>query len=214
MPDRLPHTLRSDARDNRELILEAAREAFAAEGPNVPMREIARRAGVAPATLYRRFPTKEILAAEALEDQIRACYAIVDEAAADPDPWHGFCLVIERLFELNARHRDLATAFTAAFPRAMNVAADREHALNSLAELARRAKDVGRLRPDFVLDDLILMLMASRGLRATSPVTLVAASQRLATLAIQAFQTPQQDTMLERSHALAPRQSGLSRPHG
>jgi AcrR family transcriptional regulator len=156
--------------------------------------ESPRGAGLGPATLYRRFTTKEALAAEALEDQVRACYAIVDEAAADPDPWHGFRLVIERLFELNARNRDLAAAFTAAFPKAMNIAADREHALSSLAGLARRAKDAGRLRPDFALDDLILMLMASRGLRATSPATLAAASRRLATLAIQAFQASPQDT--------------------
>jgi AcrR family transcriptional regulator len=188
VPDRLPHTLRSDARDNRDLILEAARTAFAAEGPNVPVREIARRAGVGPATLYRRFPTKEALAAEALGDQMRACYAVIDEAAADPDPWHGFRVVVERLFELNARNRSLAAAFTAAFPKAMNFTGDREHALNSLTDLARRAKDTGRLRPDFELDDLLLMLMASRGLPATSPTALVAASRRLAALAIQAFQ--------------------------
>jgi hypothetical protein len=49
----LPHKLRSDALDNRERILDAARVAFAAEGMNVPIREIARRAGVGPATLYR-----------------------------------------------------------------------------------------------------------------------------------------------------------------
>ena len=55
----LPHKLRSDALDNRERILGAARAAFAAEGLNVPMREIARRAGVGPATLYRHFPTKQ-----------------------------------------------------------------------------------------------------------------------------------------------------------
>lgn len=43
---RVPQTLRSDARDNRERILGAARELFAAEGLDVPMRKIARRAGV------------------------------------------------------------------------------------------------------------------------------------------------------------------------
>src|ERR1700735_1274970 len=65
--ERLPHPrpLRSDARDNRDLILDAARAAFAAEGLNVPMREIARRAGVGQATLYRRFPTKQALGTEA-----------------------------------------------------------------------------------------------------------------------------------------------------
>jgi len=58
---RLPRPLRSDAADNRKLILGAARALFAAEGLSVPMRVIARRAGVGPATLYRHFPAKEML---------------------------------------------------------------------------------------------------------------------------------------------------------
>jgi hypothetical protein len=81
---RLPHNLRSDALDNRERILDAARAAFGVKGPNVPMRDIARRAGVAPATLYRHFPTKQMLATEAYSDQVCACRAIVDEGLADP----------------------------------------------------------------------------------------------------------------------------------
>jgi AcrR family transcriptional regulator len=92
--DLLPHPLRSDARDNRELILAAARELFAAEGLNVTMRQVARRAGVGPATLYRHFPAKEVLVTAALAGQMRACHAIVEAGLADPDPWHGFCLVI------------------------------------------------------------------------------------------------------------------------
>jgi len=184
----LPHNLRSDALDNRERILDAARAAFAAEGLNVPMREIARRAGVGSATLYRHFPTKQMLATEAFTDQLCACRAIVDEGLADPDPWHGFCLVIEKVCELHARNRGFAAAFRSAFPNAMDVTAGREYALNSVAELARRAMKAGHLRPDFVLDDLILMLMANDGIHATSPATRVAASRRFAALAIQAFQ--------------------------
>jgi hypothetical protein len=96
--------------------------------------------------------------------------------------------VIEKLCELHARNRGFTTAFTSAFPHAMDLAALREQALTSLAELARRAKDSGRLRPDFVLDDLILMLMANGGLHATSTNARVAASRRFAALAIRAFQ--------------------------
>jgi AcrR family transcriptional regulator len=186
--DRLPHTLRADALDNQKRILDAARAVFAAEGLNVPMRQIARRAGVGPATLYRHFPTKETLAIEAFRDQLLACHAIVDEALADPDPWHGFCLVFEKICELHARDRGFTAAFLSVFPRAMDFAAEREYALSSVSDLARRAKDAGRLRPDFVLDDLILMLSAHSGIEANSLANRLKASRRFAALAIQAFQ--------------------------
>ena len=187
--DRSPHPLRSDALDNRDRIRDAARVVFAAEGLNVPMREIARRAGVGPATLYRHFPTKETLAIEAFGDQMHACHAIVDEGLADPDPWHGFCLVFEKICELHARDRGFTAAFFSTFPRAMDFVAEREYALTAIGGLAQRAKDTGQLRPDFVLDDLILMLRAHGGIDASSPAARIKASRRFAALAIQAFQT-------------------------
>lgn len=188
MTDRLPHPLRSDALENRERILEAARALFATEGLNVPMREIARHAGIGPATLYRRFPTKQTLVTEAFAAETRACHAIVDEALADPDPWHGFCLVMEKTCELHARNRGFTEAFLAAFPHTMDAAMDRASVLRSIAELANRAKDAGDLRADFVVDDLIIMLMANRGIHATSATAQVAASRRFAALMIQSFQ--------------------------
>ncbi|GAA0383849.1 TetR/AcrR family transcriptional regulator [Microbispora corallina] len=188
MAEPLPHTLRSDALDNRERILDAARALFSSEGLDVPMRKIARRAEVGPATLYRRFPTKQSLVTEAFIGEMRACRAIVDEGRADPDPWRGFCLVIEKICELHARNRGFTDAFMSAFPDVMDFAADREYTLDSVAELARRAKDAGHLRPDFVLDDLILVLMANRGIHATSMTAQVTASRRFAALVIRAFQ--------------------------
>lgn len=185
--DPLPRTLRSDALDNRKRILDAARVLFSADGLDVPMREIARRAGVGPATLYRHFPTKQILVADAFADQLRACRAIVDEGCADPDPWRGLCLVIERICELHARDRGFTEAFLSAFPGVSDVVAGREYTLKAVAGLAQRAKDAGRLRSDFVLDDLILVLMANKGIHATSTATQVMASRRFAGLVIQAF---------------------------
>ncbi|MDQ7806482.1 helix-turn-helix domain-containing protein [Amycolatopsis sp. A133] len=185
MPEGLPHLLRSDARDNRERILEAARAVFAADGLGVPMREIARRADVGPATLYRHFPTKEALAAEAFGEQMHACYAIVDEGLADPDPWRGFTSVVEQLCALHARDRGFTAAFTSVFPHALDFTADRERAVKSLAELTRRAREAGRLRADVELDDVILVLMANGGIQASSPAVRVAASRRFAALAIR-----------------------------
>ncbi|MGH3251238.1 MAG: TetR/AcrR family transcriptional regulator [Trebonia sp.] len=196
MTDRLPQALRSDALDNRERILDAARAVFAAEGLNVPMRKIARRAGVGPATLYRRFPTKETLVTEALRGEMLSCRAIVDEGLAEPDPWDGFCLVIEKICELHARNRGFTAAFMSTFPDAVDFPALRQHALSSAAELARRAKEAGHLRADFVLDDLILVLMANDGIRASSPAARVAASRRFAALAIQGFRASAQASPL------------------
>lgn len=185
--DHVPHKLRSDARDNRDRILDAARELFSADGLDVPMREIARRAGVGPATLYRRFPTKQGLVAEAFAEQLRACRAIVDEGCADPDPWRGLCRVIEKICELHARDRGFTQAFLSTVPGAPDVAG-REYTVRAVAGLADRAKEAGRLRSDFVLDDLILVLMANKGIHAASSTTQVMASRRFAGLVIQAFE--------------------------
>ncbi|GII90476.1 TetR/AcrR family transcriptional regulator [Sinosporangium siamense] len=185
MTNRLPHSLRSDARDNRERILAVARTTFAEQGLDVAMREIARRAEVGPATLYRHFPTKEALVTDVFTEQMAACTAIVDEGLADPDPWRGFYRMIERICELHALDRGFTAAFVSAFPHAIDFAADRQRALGKVAELARRAKAAGKLRPDFVLDDLIMMLMANGGIRTTSRASAVAASRRFAALLIQ-----------------------------
>ncbi len=179
--------LRSDARDNRDRILEVARAAFATEGLDVPMREIARRAEIGPATLYRRFPTKEALVVEAFREQMGACDTIIDAALADPDPWRGFCTFIEQLFELHALDRGFTAAFMSAYPNALDFTAGRNASLLRVAELAARARAEGGLRADFVLEDLLLMIMGNSGLRTSSPEAAVAASRRFAALAIEAF---------------------------
>ncbi|MET8468269.1 helix-turn-helix domain-containing protein [Streptomyces sp. NPDC006422] len=187
MTERLPHTLRSDARDNRDRILDAARALFASDGLNVPMREVARRAGVGPATLYRRFPTRQDLVTEAFVEEMRACRELVDEGLADPDPWHGLCHVIRRTCELHAGDRGFNEAFLSAFPDSADFAENRAYTLRAIAEIARRAKAAGRLRPDFVLDDLVLMLMANRGIQAPTAPARLAASRRFAAFVIEAF---------------------------
>ncbi|WP_261984695.1 MULTISPECIES: TetR/AcrR family transcriptional regulator [unclassified Rhodococcus (in: high G+C Gram-positive bacteria)] len=60
MTDGLTQILRADAKENRDRIVEVAREVFASDGLGISMREVARRAEVGPATLYRRFPPRRI----------------------------------------------------------------------------------------------------------------------------------------------------------
>ncbi|MDN3354927.1 TetR/AcrR family transcriptional regulator [Actinomadura sp. DC4] len=180
--------LRSDARDNRGRILEVARAAFAAEGLDVPIREIARRAELGVATVYRHFPTKEALLADAFAEQMVSCSVIVEEGLAASDPWRGFRLVIEKLMEVHALDRGFARAFTSHRPQVAAFAAERDRTLRLLLELVRRAKVTGSLRRDFVLEDISLVLMANEGIRAESPEMRVAASRRFAALLIQSFE--------------------------
>lgn len=181
-------SLRSDARDNRLRILVVARAAFAADGLDVPIREIARRAEVGVATVYRHFQTKEALLTEAFAEQMASCSAIVEEGLAADDPWSGFCLVVERLMEVHALDRGFARAFTSQLPQAVDFAADRDRTVRMLFDLVRRAQDAGALRRDFVLEDISLALMANEGIRVESPAMRVAASRRFAALMLQSFQ--------------------------
>lgn len=183
----LPQAGRSDARDNRLRILDAARAVFGQEGLGAPMREVARQAGVGPATLYRHFPTKQALITETFAEQRRACRAAVRDALAHADPWQGFRGLVEQICELHAHSRGFADAFMTAFPEAMDFTADREQTLRAVGELARRAQKTGQLRSGFVIDDLILMLMAHRGLQDTPRAARVTASRRFAAYVIEAF---------------------------
>ncbi|WP_243716117.1 TetR/AcrR family transcriptional regulator [Actinomadura darangshiensis] len=178
--------LRSDARDNRMRIVAAAHLAFATGGADVPIREIARRAEVGVATVYRHFPSKEALFTEAFAEQMATCSAVVQEGLAEPDPWRGFCLVIEKLLEMHARDQGFR-AYIEHLPQTADLAADRDRALRMLLELVRRAKEAGGLRPEIVVEDIALAMMANDGIRAESPEMRAAASRRLAALMIQSF---------------------------
>ncbi|MDJ0345370.1 helix-turn-helix domain-containing protein [Streptomyces sp. H10-C2] len=76
--------LRRDAAENRARLLQAAERVFAERGTDVSMEDIARAAGVGPATLYRRFPNKEALVAEVLTAFFSRLIALAEQAATQP----------------------------------------------------------------------------------------------------------------------------------
>ncbi|MFD5038282.1 TetR/AcrR family transcriptional regulator [Streptomyces sp. NPDC058378] len=179
--------LRADARENRGRILKAAREAFAAQGIDVPVAAIARRAGVGVATLYRRFPTRDALVTEAFAEELGHCVSVLDEGLADPDPWRGFCTVIERVCLMQAVDRGFTQAFLTEFPGQADFARERARAEEGLALLVRRAKDAGGLRQDFEPSDITLLLLANCGVTTGADEEAATASRRLAAYLLHAF---------------------------
>lgn len=182
-----PRTLRSDARENRERILAAAREAYALHGIDVPMAAIARRAKVGVATLYRRFPTRAALVSEAFAEQLADCVGVLHEGLADPDPWRGFCSVVENVCMMQATERGFTQAFLSEFPDHPEYTEERDRAEEGLALLIRRAKESGRLRQDFDIRDFTLLLLANSGATGAVGDDAPAASRRLVSYLLQSF---------------------------
>ena len=141
--------LRRDARANRDRILAAARISFAAGGIDVPVEEIAKRAGVGMGTLYRRFPTKEDLIDAVLEDSFDAFAAAAERSLEEDDPWAGFSGFVERTMELHAENRALKDVLATGEHGRERLEAARERLRPLLRKLIERAQASGDLRPDF-----------------------------------------------------------------
>ncbi|GAA1655919.1 TetR/AcrR family transcriptional regulator [Actinoplanes couchii] len=163
-PEAPRHTgLRIDAERNRQRILTVARETFATHGIDVPMEEIARRAGVGVGTLYRRYPTRGDLVTAAFATKMYAYADAARQALTDPDPWHGFCTYVEQICAMQAGDRGFTTVLTMTFPTAKQFEADRSRAFADFTTLIDRAKAAGGLRADFVTEDMPVFLMANAG---------------------------------------------------
>ena len=155
--------LRVDAERNREKVVEAARAVFAEQGLDASTNEIARRAGVGVATLFRRFPTRDELVAAAFAEKMNAHTEAIDQALADPEPWHGFCTYIRQICQMQADDRAFADVLTMTFPTAKAFEEARNRSAHALTELLDRAKATGQLRADFAHQDVPLILMANAG---------------------------------------------------
>jgi AcrR family transcriptional regulator len=183
-------SLRADAELNREKIVVAAQELFAEHGINVTMEEVARRAGVGVATLYRRYPTRGDLLAGAFEDKMRMFADGARRALNDPDPWRGFCRFVTNLCAMQASDRGFNDVLTMTFPKVSGFESARNEGYLAVAELMQRAQNAGVLREDFVPEDLIILLMANAGVVAAAGRVAPRSGPRLIGYLLEAFAAP------------------------
>jgi AcrR family transcriptional regulator len=156
--------LRADAERNRVALLAAAREVFSEHGLDASLDEIARRAQVGNATLYRRFPTRQDLIAAVYADRKATQVDFAERALQHDDPWAGFVAYVRDLAELQSTNRGLGELlWTLNFDEDERIAQLRATARRTGGEVIRRAQQAGALRPDFALTDLVTMMMANAG---------------------------------------------------
>ncbi|MEU2162887.1 TetR/AcrR family transcriptional regulator [Streptomyces sp. NPDC019208] len=149
---------RADALRNRERIVTAARETFVEFGPEVPLDEIARRAGVGNATLYRNFPDRSTLVHEVVLSVLRRTAERAEEAAVtEADPF----AALSRFTHAAADERVAALCpllsgdFDKDHP---DLVAQRDRLEGAVQTLVDQAHEAGRLRADVAVGDLMVML--------------------------------------------------------
>ncbi len=162
-PESAPaRAMRADAQKNRQRILDAAADVFAARGVSVPIDLVAERAGVGVGTLYRHFPTKEALFEAIVETKVddlaRAAEAAIDEP--DPDPaLFGF---IRQLAREASSKQDLFDALdSAGIDVKSRCAASMERMEAAMAALLARAAAAGAVRDDIDANDVLGLVVGT-----------------------------------------------------
>ena len=147
---------RSDARENRRRLLDAAREAFA-ESPEASLNRVAKIAGVGPGTLYRHFPTREDLVLAVYRDELEQLVALAPALLAAHPPLAALRLWFARL----AAGGQMKSGVAAIVHSESGEGIAREAygpVVGAIRQLVVACADEGSLRSDLDPDDVLLLL--------------------------------------------------------
>ncbi len=141
--------MRADAQRNLDALLEAAKSVFAASGVDAPVREIAARAGVGVATVYRHFPQRADLVAAVFRREVDACAAAAPALAREHAPAEALARWLRRYTSFVATKRGLAAALHSGDPAFEPLPKYFEqHLVPALQSLLDAAVAAGEIRDD------------------------------------------------------------------
>jgi AcrR family transcriptional regulator len=180
LASRRPH--RADAARNFDAILAAARELFTADGTDVLLSNVAERAGVGIATLYRHFPAREDLVEAVYVTEVDALCAYGDELASAPDPGAALDQWIRRFVTYMATKRSLLSALDRDSGAFLACRAALYESGGPLLEAAQRA---GVARADVSIDDVMRFMIGV----TSAPVSSGEQRDRILRLAVDAIRT-------------------------
>ncbi|OBI52086.1 TetR/AcrR family transcriptional regulator [Mycobacterium sp. E796] len=152
---------RSDARRNREKLLEVATAAFAtADGRPVSLESIARDAGVGIGTLYRHFPNREALVEAIYRAELAEVAAAAEGLLKRHPPEQALRRWMDRYAAFVAAKRGMAESLHAIFDSgAMEPSQTRDRIVGAVDTLLRAGAEDGSLRSDVPADDVVSSLI-------------------------------------------------------
>ncbi|MGI5226343.1 TetR family transcriptional regulator [Actinoallomurus sp. CA-142502] len=180
---------RADARRNREVVLRTAMRVFAEEGLEASLGRIAQRAGVGAGTVYRHFPSKEILLEAVLAEHLEGLVTAAGRWPARATPGDALFGFLIDVIEKTAGRQRVCDALTAdrGWPHALLTAAVRRFR-EALDDLLTNAKQAGAVRADVRVDDLTALIAGGAALRAAHRDR--ARGTRLVRLLLDGLRTP------------------------
>ncbi|MEV4565444.1 helix-turn-helix domain-containing protein [Nonomuraea sp. NPDC049419] len=180
---------RADARRNRETVLRTAMCVFAEEGLGVSLGRIAQRAGVGAGTVYRHFPSKDILVEAVLAEHLESLVGAADRWAARAVPGEALFGFLLEVIDTSAGRLPVCEAITTdgSWPRAVLGAAEQRFH-GALERLLRDAQQAGAVRADVRVDDLSALLAGGVAMRSTHRDQ--TRGSRLVRLTLDALRTP------------------------
>jgi len=174
--------VRADARRNLDALLQGALAVFAASGVDAPVREIAERAGVGVATVYRHFPQRSDLIAAVFRREIDACADAAPVLAGEHAPFEALARWLERYTQFVAAKRGLSAALHSGDPAFDALPAYFDERLRpALQSLLESAGAAGQIRTDVEPNDL---LRAVAGLCLSAQDGDAAQAQRMVALLV------------------------------
>jgi AcrR family transcriptional regulator len=147
---------RADALRNRERILEVAKEAFTQQGANASLDEIAKQAGVGAGTLYRHFPTRDVLIEGVYRNEVEKLAAAAARFAETMSPLEALRAWMLLLVDYIAAKHIIAPALNSLVGGPSKLyEGSRTRIQGAIDELVRCAKKSGDLRRDIDAFDLL-----------------------------------------------------------
>jgi AcrR family transcriptional regulator len=149
--------VRSDARRNRQAVIDAAKRLFAEQGLDTQVPDIAKEANVGVGTVYRHFPTKDQLIAAIAAEHFARLAERAREALEAADAWNGLSDFIRFSVQIQAEDRGLCEVMGHR-PDLMDDAARAAGLVELSQQLVTRAQNSGQLRPDIGWEDIPMIV--------------------------------------------------------
>jgi AcrR family transcriptional regulator len=145
----------AEARRNDLVVLEAARDVFAAQGASAPVSAVAERAGVGVGTLYRRYGSKTELLQRLCVLAMEQALAVAEGALARGDPWDGLAGYVRACVDLRS---GALAALAGQIETTDEMRATARRSMDRLEQIVARAQRDGRLRADVTALDISYLI--------------------------------------------------------